>query len=389
MAIPLSDANVLPLNVLLAIVLVHQTGIFSLLLFFNSASNKSRIWLGTYLLVYTLVNFYFILISASPLYTTPFVLNSFVLFYPLTSLSIVIFYIYITKITGKAHRLMSFALHSILPMLILIIISVFYIPLPPSEKQNVITNLLSTRLEVEEGGFNILWHAAIMIITLQFLVYTILITLKVRKSETLLENYYSYKENISLKWLKYIIIYIIVSYPLYFIFGNINDLYFNTQMQSVYFFNQVIITFLIGFFGLRQRSQGAIIQNQGKMNSQVLTNQSKKDKERLFNELETMMREHKIFLNNDLTINKLAKDLNTNRYYLSSVIKEYSGLNFCNYTNKQRVDEFLARYKHDDDNRFNIKGISHDVGFKSKSSFYQAFKKFKGTTPLKYIKSNV
>ena len=106
----------------------------------------------------------------------------------------------------------------------------------------------------------------------------------------------------------------------------------------------------------------------------------------LYNDLLELMEQEKIFLNNKLTIEDVAKKLNTNRTYLSQIINEKTDTNFNNFINKYRIKEAQLRLLDDENKSYSIEGIAQTVGFSSKSTFNGAFKKYTGLTPSEYIK---
>ena len=91
------------------------------------------------------------------------------------------------------------------------------------------------------------------------------------------------------------------------------------------------------------------------------------------------MKKDKLFLDQDLTINKLAKELGINRTYLSQVINEFYNKNFSSFINEFRIKEATKRLLQD--RNITIEAVSNDVGFKSKSAFNNAFKQYTGVTP--------
>jgi len=97
--------------------------------------------------------------------------------------------------------------------------------------------------------------------------------------------------------------------------------------------------------------------------------------------------EEKMFLDPTLSLETLAKKLNTDRYSLSQVINQEFNKNFYEFINDYRINECLA---HIDENPHQIDSISDLIyasGFNNKVSFYNAFKKRKSMTPVQYIKA--
>ena len=69
------------------------------------------------------------------------------------------------------------------------------------------------------------------------------------------------------------------------------------------------------------------------------TGLKEEDASRILTELEQLMQEQKIFLDPEITIDKLAGLANTNRHCLSQVLNERAGQSFYDYINQYRVNE--------------------------------------------------
>jgi AraC-like DNA-binding protein len=99
------------------------------------------------------------------------------------------------------------------------------------------------------------------------------------------------------------------------------------------------------------------------------------------------MEEEKPYLDQDLSILKLAKDLGTNTKYLSHVINTEFNQNFINYINEFRISDVKEKLLAGNLN-LTIEAIAQNAGFKSKSSFNAAFKKSTGSTPSNFMQKN-
>ncbi|MEM9984755.1 MAG: helix-turn-helix domain-containing protein [Bacteroidota bacterium] len=88
-----------------------------------------------------------------------------------------------------------------------------------------------------------------------------------------------------------------------------------------------------------------------------------------------------------LTIAKLAHHLGWPINSLSLVINESLHTNFNDLINHHRIKAFRDRILDLDSQKYSIVGLGQEVGFRSKASFYRAFKKETGMTPTEYIKS--
>jgi AraC-like DNA-binding protein len=105
----------------------------------------------------------------------------------------------------------------------------------------------------------------------------------------------------------------------------------------------------------------------------------------LFDQLTDMMESEKVFLDRNLSLDELAKKLNTNRTYLSQCINDQYHSNFSNYINGYRIKEAQKIFMEPTSKLLTIEAIAQNVGFNSKSSFNNAFKKFTGLTPSDFL----
>lgn len=103
------------------------------------------------------------------------------------------------------------------------------------------------------------------------------------------------------------------------------------------------------------------------------------------NDLNKLILEEKVHLNPDLNLFELANRLQIQPYELSQYLNDIVRQNFSNYINGYRIEasEKMMRSKC----KLTMDGIGYECGFRSKSSFYIAFKKVNGMTPGEFKKS--
>jgi len=97
--------------------------------------------------------------------------------------------------------------------------------------------------------------------------------------------------------------------------------------------------------------------------------------------------QNKGFLNPNITIAILAKELDTNVKYLSSILNNIKKKSFNNYINELRIGYIIQCLN--EDKKYRLYKISHLAtlcGFISQSSFTTFFKLITGITPSIYIK---
>jgi AraC-like DNA-binding protein len=95
----------------------------------------------------------------------------------------------------------------------------------------------------------------------------------------------------------------------------------------------------------------------------------------------------KLYLQPDLTLDKLAKELGINRFYVSQVINEQLGKNFSDLINSYRVTEAKRLLTDPAKSHYSIVGVGFEAGFNSKTAFNTTFKKVTGQSPTDYRKS--
>ena len=109
--------------------------------------------------------------------------------------------------------------------------------------------------------------------------------------------------------------------------------------------------------------------------------------QKMIKKINDFMLEEKPFLDSNYTINQLSKEVGISSRELSKLLNQYVSQNFHDYINNFRVEEFKKLVKDAKNAKFSILSISMDAGFRSKSTFNTAFKKFTGITPSQYYKS--
>jgi len=112
---------------------------------------------------------------------------------------------------------------------------------------------------------------------------------------------------------------------------------------------------------------------------------SKETKNELFRKI-ISFEESKAFLEKNLTLTKVASQLNTNTKYLSYIIKLHSDRDFNNYINLLRVQYIVNQLEENPKlHHYKISALADEAGFSSHSKFAHFFKLNLGVTPSKFI----
>ncbi len=91
------------------------------------------------------------------------------------------------------------------------------------------------------------------------------------------------------------------------------------------------------------------------------------------------------FLDPDITLASLAKDISVPARNLSRSINSYLNRNFFEFINAMRVEYAKKLLSELSTSKYNIDSIYSKCGFRSRSSFYQVFKKMTGKTPAAWL----
>lgn len=98
----------------------------------------------------------------------------------------------------------------------------------------------------------------------------------------------------------------------------------------------------------------------------------------------SLMESEKLYLQSDLTLQKLAEILCVLPNHLSQVINDRTGQNFFDFVNSYRVKAAQELLSSQRGELLTILAICNEAGFNSKSSFNTAFKKQTGLTPSQF-----
>lgn len=103
----------------------------------------------------------------------------------------------------------------------------------------------------------------------------------------------------------------------------------------------------------------------------------------LFARIEYLMQTEGVYRQNDLTIERLAERLDTDRTYISRAINQQAGKTFSSYVNSYRIDEAVRRLSDVDDDT-PLKALAQMLGYNHLQTFYASFQSAIGMPPSKY-----
>jgi AraC-like DNA-binding protein/Tfp pilus assembly protein PilF len=107
----------------------------------------------------------------------------------------------------------------------------------------------------------------------------------------------------------------------------------------------------------------------------------------LLGRIYTIMEDKSVICDAELSIEKLAELVQSNRGYVSQVINDVLKKNFRAFVNEYRIREAQRLFLEIDLSKYTLESIALMTGFKSRSTFNLAFKEVTGVSPGFYLKS--
>ncbi|MDR0206235.1 MAG: AraC family transcriptional regulator [Bacteroidales bacterium] len=107
----------------------------------------------------------------------------------------------------------------------------------------------------------------------------------------------------------------------------------------------------------------------------------------LLNKILPFMEDSSIICDMEFSLDKLAELLQSNHTYVSQVINTALKKNFRSFLNSYRIREAQRLFSDFDISKYTIESIASQVGYKSATTFRDAFKEITGVSPNFYLKS--
>jgi AraC-like DNA-binding protein len=101
------------------------------------------------------------------------------------------------------------------------------------------------------------------------------------------------------------------------------------------------------------------------------------------------LKDSKAYLNPELTIGDIGKEIDVPVHQLSKALNQYLKKNFYQFINEYRVEEAMRLLSDDSLSGRSVLSIGMDSGFSTKSTFNEAFKKLSGHTPSDFRKRQI
>ncbi len=174
--------------------------------------------------------------------------------------------------------------------------------------------------------------------------------------------------------------------------GNFENTYSeNSNKYLVIFFSVcVLMLVLILIFIYLTKKQKKVYENKNFLFSAEKNPLPEPDVESaIHNQIATLLKEYEtthFYLSPNITLAKVAVDLNTSTRSLSEIINKNKQMNFNSYINTLRIDYIVKLLNEDAKYRnYKIAYLATVCGFSSHSTFTKIFKNIKGISPSEFI----
>jgi AraC-like DNA-binding protein len=158
---------------------------------------------------------------------------------------------------------------------------------------------------------------------------------------------------------------------------------------SYYYPTEILLVILIYWIGFTGYHQIYIIQiTTPKPESLILNDFSENEIQAYIASLKNAMEKEKLYLDNELTVNKLANYLKINAKTISAILNQQLHKGFNEFVNEYRVEEVKKQLLSPDNQHLTITGIALEAGFNSQATFQRVFKNLVGMTPSEYLAQN-
>lgn len=371
-----------------------------LLTYKNAYSKPNRV-LGIYML---LLSFYYflnkVIVAEIPIITylnAVLVLPIFLAFNPF-------YFLYVKSLTLENFRFKKQDYMHYIPAFALALILIILSIIPKNEENSAFFDqIYALRVPV-----------AVAVYYLQLIVYTMLMFRQLNRHKKNLDQFFSYKEDISLNWLwLFLIIYLLFSvFDASVFFTSVFEAY---HKLTYWVFMTLFVAFL-GYFGTKQadiyvgkiKSRGFVPPDKKDFDSSplektelpILTPPEKDEplsrysnsslseelKELILQKIIALMENDKLYTNPQLVVDDIADQIQTNKKYISQVINEKLNKNFYQFVNEYRVNHAIFCLTEQKYRNYTFEAIGDMAGFNSRSSLISSFKKVTGKTPSDFKK---
>ncbi|MEQ3696299.1 MAG: helix-turn-helix transcriptional regulator [Pseudomonadales bacterium] len=266
------------------------------------------------------------------------------------------------------------------PLVIIIAMLPFVILISPEEKL-ALANPATRDPELWKIAVFTCLFSAVAFVGFTFIYLGTALRLHARHRRKLMEQYAEIEQR-SMDWFKVILILWGLAWLMYAAkfastFVGINLHIVGAVLPVV----ESLILLLFTHLAIRQTEVQPPAEKVRELQAERVSALSSDQMQQIANRLSTSMTSDKLFTDEELSLNRLAKHVEVSENYISETLSQCLNTNFYHFVNSYRVEAAKQMLISSDKL---VSTIAYEVGFKSKSTFNSAFKKLAGTTPTAF-----
>jgi AraC-like DNA-binding protein len=233
---------------------------------------------------------------------------------------------------------------------------------------------------------------------LHLLIYSAASLNCIKKYQRLVADADSPPRQADLLWLRMLLVTTLVLYITSFITTQLQIIVTELNVAPWHFIIQFILVFIMYTISYKSITQPQVffpsnpieLKTNGILKEKYSTSSlDSENAQRIQQKLQAHMKEKKPYLDPNLSLETLSKQIGESRYHVSQVMNDRFKLKFNDFINQYRVEEFKLLMLKPGRRKPTVEALAQLSGFNSKTSFHTVFKKLTGKTPSKFYKETI
>ncbi|HAA14428.1 MAG TPA: hypothetical protein DCE41_23200 [Cytophagales bacterium] len=309
--------------------------------------------------------------------------------------------LYVLAYTKRDPRIRpSFVLHALPYMAFTVLVCIKMFVSPENTTRATITHIEDGR----DPLFFLFEQIRIVIGPMYLMAALILL----RKHGERIHHYFSYTENIDLRWIRNLIRMSVLIWVTVIVMNILSN--WNTWIpwrwgDNIIYLTVTVTIFANGYYGIKQQiifspategkpkpaihppKEETSLEPEATPTQYLKSSLTDQASKQLLEALLSYMEEEKPYLDGKLSLTQVAEELGISANHLSQVINSQLGKNFFDFINGYRVALMKEKLQDPANQHLTLLGLAYACGFNSKSSFNHIFKKMTGLTPSQFKKA--
>jgi len=165
-----------------------------------------------------------------------------------------------------------------------------------------------------------------------------------------------------------------------------SSILFNISSLAFFAPIEIILVIFVYWIGLRGYQHTRVVYvNEQKAAKTYVDNIDREEAEKCIRLLKHTMETDKLYLDPELTVNKLADHLTISPKLISAVLNGQLKKGFSAFVNEYRVAEVKEKMLHPGNRHITLAGLARDSGFNSVATFQRVFKAAENRSPKEFL----